>query len=100
MTMEELWTPYLVCRWRRRQSGWFWSKAKTAMAPPVDEDNFDVAADDDTATASAANQVVSAILGTQESAAQGGYQLTSTGVTWTASLPASSAKHKALTPGS
>ncbi len=49
----------------------------------VDEDNFDVAADDDTATASAANQVVSAILGTQEGAAQGGYQLTSTGVTWT-----------------
>ncbi|GKU44555.1 hypothetical protein NJB14194_11820, partial [Mycobacterium montefiorense] len=49
----------------------------------VDEDNFDVATDDDTATTSAANQVVSAILGTQEGAAQGGYQLTSTGVTWT-----------------
>ena len=49
----------------------------------VDEDNFDVAADDDAATLSAADQVVSAILGTQEGAAQGGYQLTSTGVTWT-----------------
>ena len=49
----------------------------------VDEDNFDVAADDDAATFSAADQVVSAILGTQEGAAQGGYQLTSTGVTWT-----------------
>ncbi|SPM33231.1 Mycobacterium rhizamassiliense ORFan [Mycobacterium rhizamassiliense] len=49
----------------------------------VDEDNFAVAADDDAATISAADQVVSAILGTQEGAAQGGYQLTSTGVTWT-----------------
>src|ERR1700689_2922221 len=49
----------------------------------VDEDNFDVASDDDAATFSAADQVVSAILGTQEGAAQGGYQLTSTGVTWT-----------------
>src|SRR5271163_238519 len=49
----------------------------------VDEDNFDVAADDDAATFSAADQVVSAILGTQEGAAHGGYQLTSTGVTWT-----------------
>ncbi|WP_415623394.1 hypothetical protein, partial [Mycobacterium simiae] len=49
----------------------------------VDEDNFDVASDDDAATTTAANQVVSAILGTQEGAAQGGYQLTSTGVTWT-----------------
>jgi hypothetical protein len=49
----------------------------------VDEDNFDVATDDDAATISAADQVVSAILGTQEGAAQGGYQLSSTGVTWT-----------------
>src|SRR3984893_9486425 len=49
----------------------------------VDEDNFDVASDDEASTTSAADQVVSAILGTQEGAAQGGYQLTSTGVTWT-----------------
>jgi hypothetical protein len=49
----------------------------------VDEDNFDVAADDDAATVSAAGQVVSAILGTREGAAEGGYQLTSTGVTFT-----------------
>jgi hypothetical protein len=49
----------------------------------VDEDNFDVAADDDTATVSAADQVVSAILGTREGAAEGGYQLASTGVTFT-----------------
>src|SRR3984893_19508907 len=49
----------------------------------VDKDNFAVAADDDAATVAAADQVVSAILGTRESAAEGGYQLTSTGVTWT-----------------
>ena len=49
----------------------------------VDEDNFDLAADQDTAPTSAANQVISAIFGTREGAAEGGYQLTSTGVTWT-----------------
>ncbi|ORW89210.1 hypothetical protein AWB92_21565, partial [Mycobacterium sp. IEC1808] len=49
----------------------------------VDEDNFDVAADDDAATITAADQVVSAILGTREGAAEGGYQLASTGVTFT-----------------
>jgi uncharacterized membrane protein YgcG len=49
----------------------------------VDEDNFDVAADEEAATVSAAERVVSAILGTREGAAEGGYQLTSTGVTWT-----------------
>ena len=49
----------------------------------VDEDNFAVAAGEDTAPASAADRVISAILGTREGAAEGGYQLTSTGVTWT-----------------
>jgi hypothetical protein len=49
----------------------------------VDEDNFDVSTDDDSATVSAADQVVSAILGTREGAAEGGYQLASTGVTFT-----------------
>ena len=49
----------------------------------VDEDNFDVSASDDSATVSAADQVVSAILGTREGAAEGGYQLASTGVTFT-----------------
>ena len=47
----------------------------------VDEDKFDVAAGAPTDTA--ADRVVSAILGTREGAAEGGYQLTSTGVTWT-----------------
>ena len=49
----------------------------------VDEDNFDVQADDDAATISAADQVVSAILGTREGATERGYQLASTGVTFT-----------------
>jgi hypothetical protein len=49
----------------------------------VEEDNFDVSADDDAATVTAADQVVSAILGTREGAAEGGYQLASTGVTFT-----------------
>ena len=49
----------------------------------VDEDNFDVPAQDDAATLNAADQVVSAILGTREGATEGGYQLASTGVTFT-----------------
>ena len=49
----------------------------------VDEDNFSVYADDGAATLAAADQVVSAILGTREGAAEGGYQLASTGVTFT-----------------
>nr|WP_163706722.1 hypothetical protein [Mycobacterium bourgelatii] len=48
----------------------------------VDEDKFDVAVDEDTATTNATEQVISAILGTREGAAEGGYELTSTGVTW------------------
>ncbi len=48
----------------------------------VDQDKFDVAGDGDVATFSAAEQVISAILGTREGAAEGGYQLISTGVTW------------------
>ena len=57
-------------------------EGENADGATVDQDNFDVAADDDAAT-HAANQVVSAILGTREGAAEGGYQLLSTGVTWT-----------------
>src|ERR1700756_3576446 len=49
----------------------------------VDQDNFEVPDDDDAATVTAAGQVASAILGTRESAAEGGYQLASTGVTFT-----------------
>ncbi len=49
----------------------------------VDEDGFEVNAAADAPTVNAADQVVSAILGTQEGAAESGYQLRSTGVTWT-----------------
>ncbi|BBX12417.1 hypothetical protein MNVM_14980 [Mycobacterium novum] len=44
----------------------------------VEHDDFDVGAD----TQSAPERVVSAILGTREGAREGGYQLSSTGVTW------------------
>ena len=47
----------------------------------VDQDSIDVKADD-APTFNAADQVISAILGTREGAAEGGYQLASTGVTW------------------
>ncbi len=49
----------------------------------VDQDKFDLPSDDEASTVSAADQIVSAILGTREGAAQGGYQLASTGVTFT-----------------
>jgi hypothetical protein len=49
----------------------------------VDQDNFEVTGEDEAATIGAADRVVAAILGTREGAAEGGYQLTSTGVTWT-----------------
>ena len=39
----------------------------------VDHDTFDITASSDTATASAAEQVIAAILGTRESAAEGGH---------------------------
>jgi hypothetical protein len=54
----------------------------------VDEENFAVAAADGSAPASAPEQVISAILGTREGAAEAGYQLRSTGVTWTDQLAA------------
>jgi uncharacterized membrane protein YgcG len=46
----------------------------------VDHDVFDIPADDPSATAPA--QVVAAILGTRESATEGGHRLVGTGVTW------------------
>ncbi len=49
----------------------------------VEDNNFDIATDDDAATLSASDQVISAILGTQEGATQAGHALTSTGITWT-----------------
>ncbi len=46
----------------------------------VDHDVFDIAGDD--ASANAPDQVIAAILGTRESAIEGGHRLVSTGVTW------------------
>ncbi len=57
-------------------------EGENADGATVDEEGFDVAAAD-APTVSGADQVVSAILGTQEGAAESGYQLRSTGVTWT-----------------
>ena len=48
----------------------------------VDQDDFDVTGSA-TDIAAAADRVIAAILGTRESAAEGGYQLLSSGVTWT-----------------
>ncbi|MDT5181048.1 MAG: hypothetical protein QOJ95_5246 [Mycobacterium sp.] len=48
----------------------------------VDHDTFDVTPSDGTANSSASAQVVSAVLGTLESAREGGHQLKAIGVTW------------------
>jgi hypothetical protein len=56
-------------------------EGENADGVTVDQDNFDVTADSSASTAP--SQVISAILGTREGAAEGGFQLLSTGVTWT-----------------
>src|ERR1700704_1322656 len=48
----------------------------------VDHDDFDVSSTEGSATSAAADQVVAAVLGTQESAAEGGHALKAIGVTW------------------
>jgi hypothetical protein len=58
-------------------------EGENADGVTVEEDNFDFVVGDDEATLSASDQVISAILGTREGAAEAGYLLTSTGVTWT-----------------
>src|SRR3984893_3040850 len=57
-------------------------EGENADGVTVDEEGFDVNTAD-APTVSAADQVIPAILGTQEGAAESGYQLRSTGVTWT-----------------
>ncbi len=49
----------------------------------VEHDVFDITAIDGSATSSAPDHVIAAVLGTQEGAIGGGHQLVSTGVTWT-----------------
>ncbi|MGH3968243.1 MAG: DUF7159 family protein, partial [Mycobacterium sp.] len=58
-------------------------EGENADGVTVEEDNFDITGNGDSAPQSAAEQVIAAILGTREGAAEGGYQLASTGVTWT-----------------
>jgi len=48
----------------------------------VDHEVFDINAADGSATPSAPEQVIAAVLGTQESATAGGHKLIATGVTW------------------
>ncbi|WP_253870134.1 hypothetical protein [Mycobacterium sp. 1164966.3] len=55
-------------------------EGENADGVTVDQENFDV---DAQSSGTAPAQVISAILGTRESAAEGGYQLQSSGVTWT-----------------
>jgi hypothetical protein len=57
-------------------------EGENADGATVDEDNFAVNNGEDPATFSAPNQVVAAILGTREGASEAGYDLLSTGVTW------------------
>jgi hypothetical protein len=60
-------------------------EGKNGDGATVDQDGFPVAFGADTANAAtspAVDQTLAAILGTQQSAAEGGYRLASTGVTW------------------
>ncbi len=56
-------------------------EGESAGGLTVDEDKFDV--DPESVAAAAADQVIAAILGTRESAAESGHELQSSGVTWT-----------------
>lgn len=55
-------------------------EGEKADGATVDHDVFDIPADDPSATAP--DKVVAAILGTRESATEGGHRLVATGVTW------------------
>ncbi|WP_428342665.1 DUF7159 family protein [Mycobacterium sp.] len=58
-------------------------EGENADGVTVDEDGFNVNASGDAPTINAADQVVSAILGTREGASDSGYDVRSIGVTWT-----------------
>jgi hypothetical protein len=58
-------------------------EGENAEGATVDEDDFEVIAAEGSATSSAPDRVLAAILGTREGAAKDNFQLTSTGVTWT-----------------
>jgi hypothetical protein len=59
-------------------------EGENADGATVDEDGFEVrSAEDADNPPTGADQVIAAIVGTRESASEGGYRLTSTGVAWT-----------------
>jgi hypothetical protein len=61
-------------------------EGENADGATVDEDGFEVHSTEDAdtlTTPSGADRVLAAIMGTRESASEGGYRLTSTGVAWT-----------------
>ena len=58
-------------------------EGENADGVTVEDNQFDITTDDEAATLSAADQVISAILGTREGATEAGHALASTGVTWT-----------------
>src|SRR3984893_14500396 len=70
-------------------------EGENADGVTVEDNKFDIATDDDPSTLSAADQVISAILGTREGATEAGHALTSTGVTWTDPVDAAGL-HEAL----
>jgi len=58
-------------------------EGENADGATVEDATFGIATDRDKSTLSAADEVISAILGTREGATEAGHALTSTGVTWT-----------------
>jgi hypothetical protein len=63
-------------------------EGENADGATVEEDEFDVTAAADSATTSASDRVIAAILGTREGAVDAGLELSSIGVTWTDQLEA------------
>ena len=57
-------------------------EGENAEGATVRQDNFDLTTNGDAPTITAPDQVISAILGALEDAAESGHQVTSTGVTW------------------
>ena len=70
-------------------------EGENADGATVEDTQFDIATDDEASTLNAADQVISAILGTREGATEAGHALGSTGVTWTDPVDAA-ALHEAL----
>jgi hypothetical protein len=72
-------------------------EGENADGVTVEDNQFSFGADDDAATLSAADQVISAILGTREGATEAGHALTSIGVTWTDPVDAAALRDALVT---